>query len=167
MSKRILIVDDDPTVRSVLREFLETNGHAAETVETGREALTKLEQASYDAVVTDYNLPEVNGLAVLRHARQYQPSIPVVMMTGESRSHLAVEALAALGAQACLFKPFAPQELTQALGESSGTFGGNKGTVSSEHPAGVGTSTYGQVTGNPVSEPAKPRSGGTLPDTSA
>ena len=122
MSKRILLVDDDPTVRSLLQEYLETHGHAVETAENGREALAKLDQAGYDAVVTDYNMPEVNGLAVLCHVRQHQPSIPVVMMTGESWSQLAVQALAALGAQACLFKPFAPQELEQALGEDKGAY---------------------------------------------
>ena len=127
MNKRILIVDDDPTVQSLLREYLETNGYAVETVGTGQEALTKLDQASYDAVVTDYNLPEVNGLMVLRHAQQRQPSIPLVMMTGESWSHLAVQTLTALGVQSCLFKPFATQELGHALDK---TIGEGKGTLS-------------------------------------
>jgi CheY-like chemotaxis protein len=123
MSKRVLLVDDDPTVRSVLREYLETHGHAVETAENGREALTKLEQTGYDAVVTDYNMPEVNGLEVLRHVRQHQPSVPVVMMTGESWSHLAAQALAALVAQACRFRPFAPRSWSRRSVKTRGRTG--------------------------------------------
>jgi two-component system, cell cycle response regulator len=113
--KRILLVDDDPDIRSLLQDYLEIHGHAVETAQNGREALTKLDQAGYDAVVTDCNMPGLDGLAVLRHVRQNRPSLPVVMMTGEGSSQLAVQTLVALGAQACLFKPFALQELAQIM----------------------------------------------------
>ena len=113
--QRILLVDDDPTLRRLLQAYLETCGHAVETAENGRDALTKLGRTGYDAVVTDYNMPEVNGLEVLRHIRQHQPSLPVVVMTGERGGSTAVQALVALGAQACLFKPFDPEDLKQAL----------------------------------------------------
>lgn len=63
--QRILLVDDDPTLRRLLQAYLETRGHAVETAENGRDALAKLGRTGYDAVVTDYNMPEVNGLAVL------------------------------------------------------------------------------------------------------
>ena len=49
MVKRILLVDDDPSIRSVLQDYLEFRGHAVETAENGREALTKLDRAGYDA----------------------------------------------------------------------------------------------------------------------
>ena len=123
MSKRILLVDEDPAVRSLLQEYLETHGHAVETAENGREALTKLDESGYDAVVTNYNMPEVNGLEVLHHARQRQPSIPVVMMTGESWSHLAAQALAALVAQACRLKAFAPRSWSRRSVETRGRAG--------------------------------------------
>ena len=123
MSKRILLVDDDPTVRSFLQEYLETHGHAVETAENGREALTKLDQAGYDAVVTDYDMPEVNGLEILCHVRQHQPSVPVVMVTGESRSHLAAQALAALVAQACRLKSFAPRSWSSRSVKTRGRTG--------------------------------------------
>lgn len=113
--QRILLVDDDPTLRRLLQAYLETRGHAVETAENGRDALTKLGRTGYDAVVTDYNMPEVNGLEVLRHIRQHQPSLPVVMMTGDRGGPAAVRELVALGAKACLFKPFDPEDLEQAL----------------------------------------------------
>ena len=111
--KRLLLVDDDPVFRNSLQEYLE--GHAVETAENGREALTKLEQAGYDVVLTDYNMPEVNGLGVLQHVQQYHPFLPVVLMTGERSSNVAVESFVALGAQACLFKPFELQQLEEIL----------------------------------------------------
>lgn len=111
--KRLLLVDDDPAFRNSLQEYLE--GHAVETAENGREALTKLEQAGYDVVLTDYNMPEVNGLGVLQHVQQYHPFLPVVLMTGERSSNVAVESFVALGAQACLFKPFELQQLEEIL----------------------------------------------------
>jgi two-component system, NtrC family, response regulator HydG len=113
--KRLLLVDDDPAIRIVLQEYLESHGHAVETAENGRVALTKLEQAGYDAVVTDYNMPEVNGLALLQHIQQYHPLLPVVMMTAERSSHVAVQSFVALGAQACLLKPFDLQQLEEVL----------------------------------------------------
>lgn len=113
--KRLLLVDDDPAFRSSLQEYLECHGHTVETAENGREALTKLEQTGYDVVLTDYCMPYVSGLAVLQHIQQHHPLLPVVMMTGERRSRVALESFVALGAQACLFKPFDPQQLEEIL----------------------------------------------------
>jgi DNA-binding response OmpR family regulator len=115
MVKRILLVDDDPDILSTLQDYLEIHGHAVDTAENGREALTKLGQAGYDAVVTDCIMPELDGLGVLRHVRKNRPSLPVVMMTGESSGQRVVQMFVALGAQACLFKPFAPQELEEIM----------------------------------------------------
>jgi CheY-like chemotaxis protein len=113
--KRLLLVDDDPAIRTVLQEYLEGHGHAVDTAENGREALTKLEQAGYDVVLTDYSMPELNGLAVLQHIQQYHPLLPVVMMTAERSSHVAARSFVALGAQACLFKPFDLHQLEKIL----------------------------------------------------
>ena len=112
--KRVLVVDDDPSVRIQLQLYLETLGLAVETAEDGQEALSKLEQIGYDAVVTDYSMPVVDGLAVLQHIQKTHPALPVVLMTGD-RSHWIVARALALGAWACLFKPFHPRDLGQAL----------------------------------------------------
>jgi CheY-like chemotaxis protein len=126
----------------LLQAYLETRGHAVETAENGRDALTKLGRTGYDAVVTDYNMPEVNGLAVLQHIRQHQPSLPVVMMTGESGSQVAVQAFVALGAQACLCKPFDPEDLEQALadcGRVANDGGAERGRQRDRSPEGAVT----------------------------
>ena len=113
--KRFLVVEDDPALRGLLQMYLQHRGYAVETVENGREALAKLAQAVYDAVLLDCMVPEVNGLAVLRHVRQHHPLLPVMMMTSERYSQVAVTSFVALGARGCLFKPFAPQELEQIM----------------------------------------------------
>jgi len=133
--KRILVVDDDPVLRGLLQEILEDRGHMVETAENGREALARLDHAGYDAVLLDYIMPEINGLAVLRHIRQHHPALPVVMMTGERGTQVAARSLLALGARACLFKPFNPRDLEQVL-----QFGANPGVpvrlfTTSESPA--------------------------------
>jgi DNA-binding response OmpR family regulator len=113
--KRFLVVEDDPALRGLLQTYLEHRGYAVETAGNGREALTRLAQTVYDAMLLDYMVPEVNGLAVLRHARQHHPSLPVMMMTSERYSHVAATSFVELGARGCLFKPFAPQDLEQIM----------------------------------------------------
>jgi CheY-like chemotaxis protein len=110
--KCFLVADDDPVLRSLLQSYLERQGHAVETVGNGRDALTRLAQTVYGAVLLDYMMPEVSGLAVLRHVRQHYPSLPVMMMmTNERYSHVATDSFVALGARGCLFKPFTPLDL--------------------------------------------------------
>ena len=82
---------------------------------SGQDALTKLVEADYDIVVTDYNMPEVDGLDVLRHTRRSRPSLPVVLMTGGGRSTVTARAIVELEAQACLLKPFDLQTLDMTL----------------------------------------------------
>ena len=112
--KRVLVVDDDPEVLSLLQNYLEALGHAVEVASDGREALSRLDEPGYDAVVTDYSMPAVNGLAVLQYIQEYHPALPAVMMTGEEGNGIIEKALAA-GARACLVKPFQLQDLRQIL----------------------------------------------------
>jgi DNA-binding NtrC family response regulator len=114
---RLLLVDDEVQVRTMLQVYLENHGYIVETAVNGRDALTKMDETDYDLVVTDYNMPEVDGSAVLQHIRQYRPSLPVVIMTGVGSCSVAVQTLKELGAQACLSKPFDLQKLEHVLTE--------------------------------------------------
>jgi len=115
MRWRVLLVDDDQHIRIMLKAFLETRGYIVELAVNGQDALTKLGEADYDIVVTDYNMPEVDGLGVLRHTRQSRPLLPVVLMTGGGRTAITARAIVGLGAQACLLKPFDLQTLDKTL----------------------------------------------------
>ena len=120
MRKHILVVDDDPVLRTLLQVLLESHGYASETAQNGGEAVTKLAQAHYDAVLLDYMMPGPNGLTILQRIQQRYPSMPVVMITGHTGGQVAARALAA-GARACLFKPFDCVEFEQVLKCSVGT----------------------------------------------
>lgn len=114
LRRRILVVDDDPDLRSVLQDRLTYCGYGVETAENGHDALTKLGQSVFDGVLLDYSMPGITGVAVLQHIRQQRPLLPVVMMTGETSSQVMDQARAA-GARACLFKPFDHGELVQVV----------------------------------------------------
>jgi len=118
MKGRLLLVDDDLHIRILLQAYLETQGYRVETAENGRVALTKLSQSDYDLVVTDYDMPEVDGLAVLWHIQQYRPALPVVVMTGADYHSTTAQTFVELGARACLFKPFDLQKLNKVLTEA-------------------------------------------------
>ena len=112
--KHILVVDDDPALRTLFQALLESYGYTSDTAENGRDAITKLARESYNAVVLDYMMPGDNGLTVLRRIQKHYPYIPVVMLTGHTDYQVAEQALTA-GAQACLYKPFECQELKETL----------------------------------------------------
>ncbi len=107
---RVLVVDDEAKLGSLLAEALELDGHAAACAGGGREALVRLAAEPFDVVVTDLRMPEVDGLAVLRAARA-RPSPPdVLLMTAHASAESAVEAMKA-GAADYVTKPFATDEL--------------------------------------------------------
>jgi PAS domain S-box-containing protein len=103
----ILIVDDDPTSRQVLKASLCKENYATKTATSGHEALELIAQIPFDLVLLDIMMPEMSGLEVLSTLRQSFPpdQLPVVMATGITESSQIVTALN-LGANDYIFKPF-------------------------------------------------------------
>lgn len=116
MSKRILVVDDDPGIRKVLQLYLEHCHCTVETAESGCEALDKLrEPIPFDGVLLDFAMPGgIDGMMVLNYIRRNRPSLPVVMMTGGPSTEVVPQALAA-GARSCLLKPFGISDLDHVV----------------------------------------------------
>jgi len=114
VSKRILVVDDDPDIRQVLQDRLNSYGYVVETAINGREALDALKRDAYDGMVLDIRMPEVDGLEVLRQTRKNHPVLPVVMVTASTVRDSVIEAMGG-GAQAYLLKPFDAAQLKQAV----------------------------------------------------
>lgn len=93
---QVLYVDDDPSLLELTREFLETRNEnfSVDTVQRPREALSVVENGGYDAVVSDYQMPEMDGLELLDAVRNDLGSaIPFVVFTGKGREDVAMEAL--------------------------------------------------------------------------
>jgi DNA-binding response OmpR family regulator len=109
MSKRILIVDDEPKIVRVLRGYLEAAGFQVLTAYDGMEALAAFRRESPDLIVLDLMLPEVDGLDVARAIRR-ESDVPVIMLTArvdEADRLIGLE----LGADDYVTKPFSPREV--------------------------------------------------------
>ncbi len=105
MSAKILIVDDEATIRESLKESLLAEGYEAEIAESGEEALAKTHSTVYDLVVTDLRLPGVSGLDILNALRNQGNDTPVIMMTAYGDVDTAVSAMRN-GAYDFIPKPF-------------------------------------------------------------
>jgi len=117
---RILLVDDEPSIRAALTRALKRDGHQVLSAPDGRQALEVATRESPELVVTDIRMPVMDGLELLRHLGQLEPPIPVVIMSAYASPEATAEAKR-LGAYAVLAKPFKLLELRaaveQALGE--------------------------------------------------
>lgn len=105
MSSRILIVDDEATIRASLVESLSRDGYDITAAQSGEEALAKTHGQKFDLVITDLKLPGVSGIEILQALRNQGNSTPVIMMTAYGDVDIAVSAMR-LGAYDFIPKPF-------------------------------------------------------------
>jgi DNA-binding response OmpR family regulator len=106
---RVLVVDDEPTVREVVVGYLKRDGHDVSEAGDGRLAVSLLDEQSFDLVVLDMMLPGVSGLDILRRIRA-AGDMPVIMLTARAEESDRVAGLE-LGADDYVVKPFSPREL--------------------------------------------------------
>ena len=111
---RVLVVDDDPSVRESLRRSLAFNGYQVELAEDGEHALRKVASTHPDVVVLDVMMPRMDGLAACRALRAAGDDVPVLMLTARDEVSDRVAGLDA-GADDYLPKPFALEELLARL----------------------------------------------------
>ena len=114
---KILIVDDFPTVRNIIKSVLNHLGYESLLeAEDGNSALPILRRENIGFVVTDWKMPGMEGIDLLKIIRQYSnhTELPVLMVTAESEDAQKREALNA-GANAILFKPFTPKQLERSI----------------------------------------------------
>jgi len=102
---RILIVDDDPGHLTSLRTVIRSWGYRVETAQDGREAVERVKDAPVDLILMDVRMTTMSGIEALAHIKDYNPSIPIIIMTAYSSVESAVEALKG-GAYDYLIKPF-------------------------------------------------------------
>lgn len=115
--KRILIVDDMGSIRSLIKAVIHSFGrYIVEEASNGVSALQKLKSERYDLVISDWNMPEMSGIELLRTIRNDESlkSIPVVLLTAESKKENIQEAVS-LGINGYIAKPFSPDSLITSL----------------------------------------------------
>lgn len=114
MSAHILVIDDEPVVRGLVVEILESAGYTVATADRADDALELLETEEHDLVLSDIVMPGLSGVDLLRRVRVRRPNLPVVLVTGAGTYDLLGEALLE-GADAILLKPFAHAELERIV----------------------------------------------------
>ncbi|MBI3177913.1 MAG: response regulator transcription factor, partial [Chloroflexi bacterium] len=110
----ILVVDDESTIREVIRRYLERDGYTVVEAATGRTALEIASREKPDLIVLDLMLPGVDGLALTRQLRERGSQVPIVMLTAKGSTADRIHGLDT-GADDYLAKPFSPQELMSRI----------------------------------------------------
>jgi two-component system response regulator AtoC len=108
--KKILVVEDEPTLREGIVTAFRDRSWQVNSAGDGAEAISQLEAEIFDVVVTDYKMPEVSGMEVLRHCKKMNEGTAVLVMTAYGTVEMAVEAMKA-GAYDYVLKPFPLEEL--------------------------------------------------------
>ena len=116
MGKEILVVDDSSVIRQVLLADLSRRGHSVDEAAGGRSALDKARQKNYDLIVTDQNMPGMEGLALVKSLRELESyaRVPILVLTTETSEEMKARFRAA-GASGWMSKPFSPERMTAAL----------------------------------------------------
>ncbi|MFZ0429301.1 MAG: HD domain-containing phosphohydrolase [Acidobacteriota bacterium] len=102
---RILVVDDEVTIRDLLSQFLSAQGFECHTADSGQSALGEIQQSRFDLVISDIRMPAVTGLELLEHVHEHHPTLPVIMITAVADLETAVDAMKQ-GAADYITKPF-------------------------------------------------------------
>ena len=113
-ARPILVVDDEPHMRSALFEALTRQGHAVDTADNGKDALEKYKANTYDLVITDVRMPRMDGMEFMRQIKSETPDTPVVMISGYGTVESAVEAMRD-GAFDYILKPFSLDLIEQTV----------------------------------------------------
>lgn len=116
-TRTILVVDDDPGVRDVIRSMLESAGYAVLAAENGREAMKILKAARVDLILTDLVMPEQEGIETIKALRREYPNLKVIAMSGAfGGDYLRIASY--LGAHATLPKPIQMGALLKLISET-------------------------------------------------
>ncbi len=110
----ILIVDDEPEVAEVLAKSLDRQGHRTTTVNSGADALKRVEDPTVDAMFLDVSMPGMNGLEVLAEVKRRRPTLAVVVITGHATPD-ELEEVRRLGAVDVIAKPAALTHYHRAI----------------------------------------------------
>lgn len=119
---RILVIDDDPEIRSTLKKLLERSGHEVVIAADGRGAETALSGSSFDLMVTDIVMPDQDGLEVIRITRAAHPELPIIAISGGGRLRTGnyLRLAKAMGAVTAIEKPFEFDEFLREVNSALG-----------------------------------------------
>ena len=112
---RILVIDDDPDMRTLLERVLSSAGYAVDLAADGKEGVRQFRIRQPAAVITDLFMPNQEGLETIMQLHQEFPNVPVIAMSGKTAGKPLLPVAQKLGAVGFLEKPFTPDELLRAI----------------------------------------------------
>ncbi|RLA94585.1 MAG: sigma-54-dependent Fis family transcriptional regulator, partial [Deltaproteobacteria bacterium] len=112
--KSILVVDDEPDMRTALTQALASSGYSVLSASNGHEALEKVKKENFRIIITDVKMPQMSGIDFLKEVKKISPQVPVIMITGYGTITNAVEAMKK-GASDYITKPFSLESLESAV----------------------------------------------------
>lgn len=116
-SWKVLVVDDSPTMRGMIQRALVAGGYRVVEATDGMDGLNRLQETAVDAILTDINMPRMDGLAFIRAVRQMErlARTPILALTTEGEADMKAAGKAA-GATGWIVKPFDPEQLCNIMG---------------------------------------------------
>ena len=119
MANKVLLVDDEQDFLEVMGERMENRGLEVATANSAQEALEKIEQEAFDAIILDFMMPEMDGLETIKAIKKSKPELQIILLTGQATLEKGVEAMK-LGAMDVMEKPADIEVLAQKI-EKAGT----------------------------------------------
>ena len=125
----ILVIDDDPAVRTTIRLVLEREGHTVKLATDGLAGMKAIKAGGIDLLIVDIFMPGMDGIETIREVRQHQPDLPAIVISGTSIGGVQAPGLGApdflamavkLGAVRSLQKPFRPRDILAAVSQCLG-----------------------------------------------
>lgn len=117
--KKILIIDDSESTRAAIETILTTLGHQVVSVANGKAALGRLQSdAPFDLLITDIFMPEMDGIEVIEHVKNYYPDTRIIAMSAGGmgmKGEEMLEIASGLGAEHIVRKPFSPDDISTAV----------------------------------------------------
>jgi CheY-like chemotaxis protein len=126
---RVLVIDDEVSVRNTIRLILENRGHHVVVAECGRRGIAAIEVYAFDAVIVDIFMPGMDGFETIGILRQSAPKIGIIAISGYAFREVSwpvpdfLKMACGLGATRCLLKPFKAWELIEAVEAACGATG--------------------------------------------
>ena len=110
----VLVVDDERTVCNSCKKILTQEGYNVDVALSGEEALNKVKGKGFDVLITDWKMPEIDGIEVAKRIKKENPNIAVIMITGYPSVESSINAIRS-GVSDYVPKPFTPEELSDAM----------------------------------------------------
>lgn len=117
MNKRILVIDDSPTLRKLLRHYLQKKGYSVDVAHNGRVGLECIEKDTFDMIILDMYMPVMNGAQVLERLKDMESfNTPILILSADKHDKSKTTGIS-LGAYYYMTKPFKPPEVVERIEE--------------------------------------------------